>query len=315
MLSRRIRLLTQTVLLTFTAFWPAAAIVISAGSADSLNVSAGGSAFGVNLSGVVEVITDHGLCSGSLLSDGLSILTAGHCVSNAYPSPLFGSAVVNFLGPTGMISAEVGSIAVNPGWTGDLTLGGDLAVLRLSATAPNFATRYSLYDQPIQAAVDLVVAGYGYGGNGTTGADPGYPYGQLRAGTNQYVRSGAYVGWSNTLYLAQFYSGSAITNVLDSIQPYYSATEVDIAPGDSGGPTFRNGQIAGVHDTIACFTNNGQCATAQAANNSSYGQFFADVSTAANSSWIVSQQVTATPEPASVFLALAGLAFIAVRRL
>src|ERR1017187_7453699 len=44
---------------------------------------------GVDLDGVVELITNTGIgCSGSLLSDGFSILTAGHCVTSSYGSAL-----------------------------------------------------------------------------------------------------------------------------------------------------------------------------------------------------------------------------------
>ena len=61
---------------------PLRAILVVSGDGSSAIVAFNQVVDGVNLNGVVELETSGGIgCSGSLLSDGYSILTAGHCVA------------------------------------------------------------------------------------------------------------------------------------------------------------------------------------------------------------------------------------------
>ncbi|MES1258433.1 MAG: trypsin-like serine protease, partial [Acidobacteriota bacterium] len=261
------------------------AIVVGGSNPNSANVLYGQPVDGVNLSGVVTVTSSIGGCTGTLLSDGRSILTAGHCVTSSYGSALASGITVTFLGPSGNVTTSVASVAVNPGWTGNSTLGGDLAVLLLSVPAPAFASGYDLYTGSVPFTSPVVVAGYGLGGTGLTGAVTSY--GTLRAGENEYVVTGSAFGWSSTLLIAQFYESSQpSTNALNAAYPYSSADLVTIAHGDSGGPSFYNGQIIGVHDLGICFTSvtfPNLCATppsVNSANNSYFGELFADTSVA-----------------------------------
>ena len=307
---------------TLFASLPAAAIVINTGSdADVLNrgyTTAGGVLVppmfgGIDLSGVVQVSVGNRLCTGSLLPDGLSVLTAGHCVTASYGSDLWGAGNVNFLGPDGFVTTSVLSISVNPGWDGTGGHGGDLAVLRLDTYAPQFAARYSLYSGAPDFSSVNVLAGYGYGGTGETGYDGGaWPYGTLRAGTNKYVITGTPIGDSSRVLLGQVYNpNDSTTNVLQAFSPYFASDAATVAPGDSGGPTFRAGQLVGVHDTIGCFSapNGTSCQNGSPDPNSSWGQFFEDTSVSANYAWI-NQQVV--PEPSTIGLFLAGAALLGV---
>ncbi len=157
---------------------------------------------GVNLSGVVEVSSSIGGCTGSLLLDGSSILTAGHCVTSMYGAALASNITVTFMAPGGVAdSVSVASVSVDPGYTGNSTQGNDLAVLHLSSPAPGFATGYALYNGTPTTALDLL-AGYGVSGNGLTGANG--TYGNLQAGENQYVVNGSYFGWSSQLLVGEF---------------------------------------------------------------------------------------------------------------
>jgi hypothetical protein len=210
-------------------------------------------------------------------------------------------------------------VFVNPGWNGDPTLGFDVAVIRLAQAAPSYATRYSLYTG-LPVASPLLIAGFGFGGTGLTGYDGNaYPQnGTLRAGNNTYVADGSAVGWSPAMLLGQLYDANTpSTNAFGVANPYSSSTEVTIAPGDSGGPTFYNGQIIGVHDVITCAsdTNNPNvCAVPPSINpnlQSYFGQIFGDTSTAANAAWISAQQV---PEPATLGLLFVGLALLGAGR-
>lgn len=319
--------LSLALLLICGSFVPIHAIVVAAGDPNA-NLIVGSDPFfgGLDLSGVVEVSSSHGSCSGALLPDGLSILTAGHCVADAFGSPDYANLQARFTGPTnngpstgGYLYIAASAAFVNPGWTGNAALGGDLAVLRLSQTAPAYAARYSLYSGML-ITTPIVMAGFGFGGTGLTGADPtNYPInGALRAGTNEYVADGSdpRIGMTSQSLIGQFYqAGNPSSNALGVANPYNAADEVDIAPGDSGGPSFYNGQIIGVHDFITCYSdpsNPSLCAVPPSittAEGSYFGQLFGDTSVAANASWITAQE--SVPEPATFGMMCLGLVAIA----
>ena len=293
---------------------PLRAIVIASGDPNSASVVVGYNQVvdGVNLSGVVLLGTG---CSGSLLSDDYSILTAGHCVTSSYGSSVPSSITVNFLGPSGFVPYTATTYFVNPGWKGDPTAGTDLAIVRLNQAAPSFATGYSLFTG-IATTSPILLAGYGWGGTGTTGGDGGtYPFGTLRQGENAYEGTGATpsfgLGWSANLLVGQFYeSGVSSTNALGVASPYSASDEVDISHGDSGGPSFYNGLLIGVHDLISCYSPSegapcNEPPSVSTIDNSYFGQMFADTSASAYASWIESDEV---PEPASCSLVLLGLA-------
>ena len=309
---------------------PAHAIVVAGTDPNAQRVVGSNDIFqNFDLSGVVMVITNHGSCTGALLSDGVSILTAGHCAAPAFGQPLYTGPDIKFMGPLnngpgtgGYIDAAVAAVLVNPGWDGDLTHGGDLAIMQLAAPAPGFASRYSLYTGlPTFPTNALLIAGFGYGGTGTTGADSiNFPIdGSLRAGNNIYAGDGTIRGYSPNVFLGQFYDAThPSSNALGLVSPYSSSMEVDIAPGDSGGPTFYNGQIVGVHDFVDCMpdpTNHTLCKVPPSNTTSVgsfFGQLFGDTSVPGNAAWIASQELS-VPEPATACLLIAGLTFLARR--
>jgi secreted trypsin-like serine protease len=294
---------------------PLRAIVIASGDPSSSVVAYNQVVDGVNLNGVVEVLTSDGIgCSGSLLSDGYSILTAGHCITSSYGSSVPSSVTVYFPGSGGSIPDTATTYYVDPLWTGDSTQGNDLAVLRLNQVAPSFATRYSLYTGFFTTS-PILLAGYGETGTGTTGATGGF--GTLRQGHNRYNALGGQVltGWSDNLLLGDFDSGTWTNNAL-GYRDRDITDEVDISFGDSGGPSFYNGEIIGVHDMIGCFsaTTSSPCTvppSVSTSNDSYFGQIFADTSVSAYASWIESKEV---PEPASCSLVLLGLAVAGILR-
>jgi secreted trypsin-like serine protease len=301
---------------------PLRAIVVASGNPDSSSVVVGYGEVvnGVNLSGVVELVTSTGYgCSGSLLSDGYSILTAAHCVTEpSVPSDV----IVYFQGPTGPVGYTATTYLIDPGWTGDSTEGNDLAILRLNQAAPAYDTRYSLFTG-IPTTSPILMTGYGVSGTGTTGEcpwsgssttcndpnGPYYPFGTLRQGENRYDVLGSAFGWSANMLMGDFDNGTETNNALGSTDSDIP-NEVDIAHGDSGGPSFYDGQLIGVHDLIVCFsaTSSSPCTDPPSVspyNNSYFGQVFADTGVSGNASWIESEEV---PEPASCSLVLLGLA-------
>jgi hypothetical protein len=280
---------------------------------------------GVNLSGVVELITsaNHG-CSGALLSDMWSILTAAHCITTSYGSSVPSSVSVNFLGQSGFVSVTSTQYIVNSGWMGDGADGGDLAILRLSQAAPAFATGYSLYSG--FTTDPILMVGYGVGGTGTGGENAGaYPFGTLREGLNRYDVTGNGLGWSANVYAGDFdgvVDGQKY-GPLGSDDSDILSQEVGVTHGDSGGPSFYSGQIIGIHSFLSCYIDsNGRCLTTPGYSYSSslgpyYGELFADTGVGGYVSWIQANTLSpapGAPEAGSGCLAVLGLAALAAAR-
>lgn len=155
-------------------------------------------------SGVVALILNEGaagnfICSGSLLSDRIHVLTAGHCVSSGNGTITPVSATATFYGGTdpdavigtlgtpapGAVRVDVASFSVNPLYTGDVIDDHDIAVITLAQAAPAFATGYDIFAGNL-IGEEYNVAGYGARSDvgGAVGADLGT--GRLRQGINLY---------------------------------------------------------------------------------------------------------------------------------
>jgi len=142
------------------------------------------------------------VCSGTLLSDRQSILTAAHCVSAGFGAAGPASTTVFFqpagglpfnssiyanpaappVGNPAATAIAVSQIFVNPGYTGQVIDQNDIAVLRLAAPAPSWAASYGIYGGNL-TGTDFNVAGYGSRG---TGAGATGSTGRLREGDNRY---------------------------------------------------------------------------------------------------------------------------------
>lgn len=136
------------------------------------------------------------ICSGSLMADRRSILTAAHCVSDGAGTANPISTTAYFYGgndPDHRLPFNPGSTAisvtdyfVNSGYTGEVIDQNDIAVLRLADLAPDFATAYGV-------ALDANLTGdlfnvAGVGGRSTVGGNLGVDArtGYLRQGLNNY---------------------------------------------------------------------------------------------------------------------------------
>lgn len=143
------------------------------------------------------------VCSGSLLSDRRSVLTAGHCVSEGYGSagpdkvtaffydgnatdPVYYANYLFGEPAPGITQVDVSDVFVNQGYTGEVIDQNDIAVLRLSELAPAFANSYELYEGDDLTGLGYNIAGYGgrSDAGGTVGANLGT--GRLRQGDNRY---------------------------------------------------------------------------------------------------------------------------------
>ena len=157
-------------------------------------------------SGVVHLLMDFGgpnnqfICSGTLLADRQSILTAGHCVSGGFGTATPIATTVYFQPEAGLAAGtriQTGGVPnggavtrnttqyfINPGYTGDVIDHNDVAVLRLDQVAPAWATGYGLYTTNDLEGKNFTVHGYGRLGDGATGANNFAA--RLRNGDNRY---------------------------------------------------------------------------------------------------------------------------------
>ena len=82
--------------------------------------------------------------------------------------------------------------------------------------------------------------------------------------------------------------------------------EVSTAAGDSGGPAFLNGQIAGLTSFgIRVFFLDGSSSDVDDFNNSSFGEFNAFTRVSAYQDWIYSQ-ISPVPEPSTWAMLIMG---------
>ncbi len=184
--------------------WTAESNIVATGSTGTVPAGGGNPIYQPqrpDRNGVVALIMNYGpgqnfICSGSLMSDRVSILTAAHCVSDGAGTagPLTTTAFF-YGGPNGdalLTSPGVGTavpisqIIVHPGYTGQVIDQNDIAVLRLSVEAPAFAQGYGVNVVGGIVGQDYTIAGVGgrSTGGGAIGVNAGT--GRMREGDNRY---------------------------------------------------------------------------------------------------------------------------------
>ncbi len=270
------------------------------------------------------------VCSGSLLSGGMYVLTAAHCADD------FTTMTVDF--KFGAVSANVTEAYLQSGWTGfgsSVGNGSDIAILKLDQKITgiqgfNLSTTNDV-------GKDMLLAGYGLIGTGNTGAtdfdrpsaDLWRPhFGFNTADTTDKQLSDTVFGagsGSNQFgetYVFDFDNGRRAKNALQRIADEFGGTwtsdrglgesEALIAGGDSGGGDFVwNGKewlLSGVHSY-----GWGLCGGLEIrrcdrvpGTNSSFGDLSGSTAVFSHVDWINS--VTGVPEPETYALMLAGLA-------
>ncbi len=230
---------------------------------------------GVNFNGIGQLwtrsasgVNSFSTCTASRIG-ARTMVAAAHCVTDHLTGALrFGAAnptlvqngvfsgFVDFMGPGSTTSTRsitrlgYSNVRVRSDWTGFNGSGNtqqlwkDIAVINFATALPDWMPIYSLFSANPVGQTSLHV-GYGtYGtGTGATASDS-----RRRWGTNQVDNIGGSARWENVL-MTDFDNGSP---EFDTYCKYFgvcdqgTTTEAGTAPGDSGGPIFIGGAIAGV---------------------------------------------------------------------
>lgn len=247
-------------------------------------------------------------CSGSLMTGGLYVLTAAHCVtdSNGRLDVISGTATFEGDFGTYVVDFDTPGIVVHPSWKGDIVKGNDVALIKLQSTVNDEIIRYDLdRDSSNDLATQNIKVGYGLTGTGDTGASSGF--GTKRTGVNLYDDH-ADTMWKALHYKPgrQFTPGSQLQYDFDNGKSTNDAfgfffqepqlglgtNEVSSAPGDSGGPTFSRDTSSNLIVTgitsygIRLSSVTGQTSDIDSTLDSSFGEFSGDTSVAYYSSFI-----------------------------
>ena len=202
-------------------------------------------------------------CTGALLdSNGLYILTAAHCFNkqndsaNLNPNP---NNYKVFFEVNGTLKSRlVEEIFVHPEWTSDENSNNDIAIIKLSNEAPDVES-YDIYRDTDEVDQVFTRVGYGFPGTGRDGQidDSGEDPPVKRFGQNYYDALGEI--FNNYDYDTPIIKGTQLAFDFDNGKPRRDAfgreygldqlgvdQEVNSTAGDSGGPAFIDGKIAGI---------------------------------------------------------------------
>lgn len=239
-------------------------------------------ASGTGYDGVVRVAVNGSYGSGVLLYDGRAVLTVAHLFAHGSTG-----ATVRFDTTAGEQTLAAASVSVHASYDA-VNNNNDLALVWLSGTVPQTANRYDLFRSSNEVGQAFTLVGYGTPGTGAAGEDGSYSGGPLRlkAG-NQFDADaislktwlGTGMGWTpaaGTQLVADFDNGSAAQDALGQL--IYSSglgqgqSEGLNSRGDSGGPAFINGQLAGIASYTASLARGSQHPDIDSVSNSSYGE-------------------------------------------
>lgn len=237
---------------------------------------------GEGYDGVVRVSVAGYYGTGLLLYNGQAILTAAHLFAHGSTA-----ASVQFETTAGTQTIATNQASVLSSYDA-INGNNDLALVWLSGSAPATANRYSLYRSSDEIGQVLTMVGYGLPGSGDSGTLRSYAGDPIRLkADNQFdadaatLKSGlgSAMGWApaaGTQLVADFDNGSTSHDALRLLIGRPGAglgqNEGMIAPGDSGGPAFINGQVAGIASYVASLSRNGINPDIDGVTNSSFGE-------------------------------------------
>ena len=264
---------------------------------------------GEGLDGVVRVSFNGFYGSGALLYDGMAVLTAAHLLQGGA-----GAAEVIFETVSGNQTIRADQVLVHPDY--DPVDGNhDLALVWLNQAAPLSAERYQLYRSEDQIGQVFTMVGYGLTGTGATGASESFAATPVRMmAQNRFdadaralkIYLGAQMTWSpqtGTQLIADFDDGSSTHDALGRLifraDTGLGVDEGLIASGDSGGPAFIDGRLAGVASYTASLSRASAHPDIDNLANSSFGEIAAWQSLSYYQAWVDQSVRAALPNAPS----------------
>ena len=219
---------------------------------------------GTGYDGVVLVSNGTSYGSGVLLYNGRAVLTAAHLLYGEVARDV----TVYFETEDGQRALGASLIKIYPDYD-PLYNNGDIALVWLSEAAPDDAERYGLYRDDDAVGQQFTMAGYGVPGTGETGIDWDYAGAPLRLkAENRFDADAAALkdalggvnSWNpdaGTQFVADFDNGQRQYDALGflfDLTDTGTVSEGMVTPGDSGGPAFINGKIAGNASYIGIYS-------------------------------------------------------------
>ena len=215
---------------------------------------------GTGYDGVVRIVANGYYGTGTLLFGGQAVLTAAHLFLR--PEGIaFANTSAQFETLWGLQSIGVSDVKVHPGYDGLNSLN-DLALVWLTQNAPASAQRFGLYRAQDEIGQTFTMLGYGVPGLGVTGVLTSFNQAHVRViAQNQFdvdtaslgsyfSTTGAWESIRGKQLAADFDNGLSQNDALgvtaQSQGLGLGELEGLITPGDSGGPAFINGLLAGI---------------------------------------------------------------------
>ncbi|MBD1871555.1 trypsin-like serine protease [Cyanobacteria bacterium FACHB-471] len=242
--------LTAATLSTLASAEASRAIVTATNNPDARLVEAGAYS-GVARLSLTNVSGNTTSCTGSLLRDGLHLLTAAHCITDGQGDRDIVSATASFTELTNSFSVATNGFFILPGWQGDLLSGNDLAILKLTRRVVG-VDRYGIYRDTDEVGQIFTKVGYGRIGTGNLGerADlfgRGKLFGQNRFDARAEDFPNLIPNSTpGSQLLFDFDNGRPANNFFADSDLGLGSREVNTAPGDSGSPAFIGKLIAGI---------------------------------------------------------------------
>jgi hypothetical protein len=237
---------------------------------------------GEGYDGVVRITCNGSYGTGTLLYDGKAILTVAHLFSDTNPQ----NVSVSFETESGSATRLVERIVLHPQYD-QKNANQDLALVWLTSSAPVDGDRVELYRAGEEVGQSFYFAGYGSPGTGAAGANENHAAILRLKAMNNFDAEGDVLkqvqgegmAWTpavDEILVADFDNGQAANDALGILMAAHDLGLGDgeglIAPGDSGGPAFIDGQLAGIASYTSSLEAAGIRPDIDSVANSSFGE-------------------------------------------